>query len=169
MRTSLLLLLAHVVLRSTAQPDTLWIPTQGQLVPWAVQYEAVRTDPQFTRIGRFVSDTSRVAVQLDYKRGFPSGVYRAFYPDGRPLIFAVYGWKTLYGDWTEYDEFGAVSVKGKYENGLRDGPWAFRKEGIRARYKNGLKHGKWKTIEGGRTVRVDKYRKDKLKRSQTIR
>ena len=151
-----------------AQPDTLWVPTNGSSVPYAVTYEPVRNDPQYTRIGRFAFDTGHVAIELDHKRGFPSGVYRAFYPDGRPLIFAVYGWKTLHGDWTEYDEFGVITLKGQYEQGKRDGTWMFRKEGIKGRYKNGLKHGKWTYIENGRAIRTEKYKKDTLKRTRTF-
>lgn len=149
-----------------AQPDTLWIPTQGQLIPHAVTYEPIRSDPAFKREGRFAADTSRVAVSMDYKRGTASGIFRAFYPDGRPLIFAVYGWGSLHGDWTEYDETGSVSVKGQYRQGLRDGTWSFRKEGIVGRYKKGLKHGKWKYYEDGVPSYTEKYRKDELKRTR---
>ncbi len=163
--TSLSLLLPFV---SYAQPDTLWIPVEGTLVQYAVQYPHVRPDPQYKRIGKFVSDTNRIAVELDYKRGTPSGVYRAYYPDGRPLIFAVYGWGSLHGDWTEYDERGQVSLKGQYRQGERDGPWSFRQAGILGHYKNGLKHGKWKYFENGVAVRSEKYRKDKLKRTRTF-
>ena len=74
----------------------------------------------------------------------------------------MYGFGSLHGDWTEYDEFGRVTVKGQYRDGLRDGPWAFRTQGILGHYKKGLRHGKWKYFENGRMVRVEKYRDDKL-------
>lgn len=151
-----------------AQPDTLWIPSNGVMVPHAVVYEPVRMDPQYKRIGKFAEDTSKVAVSMDYKRGHQSGVYRAYYPDGHPLIFAVYGWDKPHGDWTEYDEVGTVSLKGQYRVGLRDGTWYFKKEGIIGHYKKGLKHGKWKYLEGGVAVRTEKYKKDKLKRTKTL-
>ncbi len=152
-----------------AQPDTLWIPTSGAMVPHAVVYEPVRTDAQYKRIGRFAADTSKVALSMDYKRGHPSGVYRAYYPDGRPLIFAVYGWDSPHGDWTEYDETGIVSLKGQYRKGLRDGTWAFRKEGIVGHYSAGLKHGKWKYYDGERITHTERYKKDKLVRTRTFR
>ncbi|HRH70495.1 MAG: hypothetical protein JNL43_06870 [Flavobacteriales bacterium] len=151
-----------------AQPDTLWVPTNGSTVPYVVSYEPVRNDPQYTRIGKFAFDTSRVAVELDYKRGHPSGVLRAYYPDGRPMIFAVYGWKTLHGDWAEYDEVGAITLKGKYKHGKRNGKWALKKEATIGRYKKGLKHGKWSYSENGRVVRTEKYRKGLLKRTRTF-
>lgn len=151
-----------------AQPDTLWIPTSGAVVPHAVVYEPVRPDPQYKRIGKFAADTSKVAVSMDYKRGHASGVYRAYYPDGRPLVFAVYGWDSPHGDWTEYDEAGSISLKGQYRSGLRDGTWAFRKDGIVGQYKKGLKHGKWKYFQGEIPVRTEKYKKDKLKRTRTL-
>ena len=147
-----------------AQPDTLWVPTNGVAVPHAVSYEPVRQDAQYQRIGKFAADTSKVAVSLDYKRGHPSGVFRAYYPDGRPLIFAVYGWDTPHGDWTEYDELGSVSLKGQYREGLREGTWAFRKEGIVGHYKKGKRHGKWKYFEGGVPVRSERYKRDKMVR-----
>jgi antitoxin component YwqK of YwqJK toxin-antitoxin module len=161
-----LVLFFHFAL--SAQPDTLWVPTNGQLLPYAVVYEPVRMDAQYKRIGKFAVDTTKVAVSMDHKRGHASGVYRAYYPDGRPLIFAVYGWDSPHGDWTEYDETGAVSLKGQYRGGLRDGTWAFKKEGIIGHYKNGLKHGTWKHYEGSIPVRTEKYKKDKLKRTKTL-
>ncbi|MCB0766888.1 MAG: hypothetical protein KDB95_06735 [Flavobacteriales bacterium] len=168
MNRSLLVLAMTCTVAAHAQPDTLWVPTSGVMVPHAVAYEPISDAPQYKRIGRFVADTSRIAVSMDYKRGHPSGVYRAYYPDGRPLIFAVYGWDSPHGDWTEYDEQGNVSLKGQYRRGLRDGTWAFRKDGIVGHYKEGMKHGKWKYYEKGRVTRSEKYRKDELVRTRTF-
>ncbi|HRF80476.1 MAG TPA: hypothetical protein PL070_10365 [Flavobacteriales bacterium] len=165
------ILLACLLLFGTsllAQPDTLWIPTFGTVVPHAVVYTPVSMEPQSKRIGKFALDTSTVAVSMDYKRGHPSGVYRAYYPDGRPLVFAVYGWDTPHGDWTEYDEMGAVSLKGQYRQGLREGLWAFKKEGIIGHYKEGRKHGNWKYYQNGRIQRTEKFKKDKLVRTRTF-
>lgn len=145
-----------------AQPDTLFIQSGDTLFHSPVVYEPLQETDQYTRIGRFAEDTSKVAVRLDYKRGKPSGIYRAFYQDGKPLIFAVYGWGSLNGDWTEYDEFGRISVKGQYRNGARDGTWAFRQQGIVAKFKDGEKHGKWKYYANGKLVRIEKYHKGNL-------
>lgn len=144
-------------LRSYAQPDTLYVPSGDTVFTYAVAYEPERDLEQYTRIGRYAHDTSKVAVSLGYRRGKPSGVYRAFFPDGRPLIFAVYGWGSLHGDWTEYDEFGRITIKGQYRDGVREGTWAFRKEGIVGKYHEGLKHGKWKYYANGKLVRIEKY------------
>lgn len=150
---ALLLLCAQV----RAQPDTLYVPSGDTLFAFAVVYEPVENVEQYTRIGRYAHDTSLVAVRLMYKRGKPSGLYRAFFPDGRPLILAVFGWGALHGDWTEYDEFGRITTKGQYRNGLRDGTWAFRSEEILGKYKAGLKHGRWKTYSNGKLIRIDKF------------
>ncbi|MFT3885990.1 MAG: hypothetical protein QM724_11330 [Flavobacteriales bacterium] len=145
-----------------AQPDSLYVAEAGTMKAYAVRYGPMPDAAAFTRIGTYAYDTTRTAVRLGYKRGKPCGTYRAYYPDGKPLIFAVYGWGWLHGDWTEYDEFGRITVKGQYREGKRDGTWAFRADGIVGHYKNGLKNGKWKYYENGKVVRVEKYRKDQL-------
>lgn len=162
MRITTLLISLCICVASFAQPDTLFIQSGDTLFEMAVVYEPLQDKEQFTRFGHFANDSTRVAVRVDYKRGKPSGIYRAYYPDGRPLIFAVYGWGSLHGDWTEYDEFGRISVKGKYRDGAREGTWAFRQQGIVAKYKDGEKHGKWKYYANGKLVRIEKYHKGTL-------
>jgi hypothetical protein len=91
-----------------AQPDTLYVPGDDATVQaLAVHYPALQQVERFVHIGHYAFDTTRMAVRMDYKRGKPSGIFRAYYPDGRPLIFAVYGWGSLHGDWTEYDPWAA--------------------------------------------------------------
>ena len=80
----------------------------------------------------------------------------------------VYGWKTLHGDWTEYAEDGSVSLKGQYRQGLRDGPWAFRKDEVLGHYKKGQKHGEWKYYANGITIRTEKYKRGSLKRKRNF-
>ena len=170
--TGVLLLLAGMLSAScsNAQPDTLFITSGDSVYAYAVSYGPVLDQEQFKRIGHYAFDTTRVAVVLDYKRGRPSGVYRAYFPDGKPLIFAVYGWGELHGGWTEYDEFGRVVVKGQYRNGQRNGTWAFRDQGIVGHYKDGLKHGKWKYYDrNDRLVRVEKFRLGELLPGHTYR
>ena len=145
-----------------AQPDTLYVPSGDTLFTFAVVYDPVEPAEQYKLIGRYAHDPQRVAVSIDHKRGNPSGGYRAWFPDGKPLIFAVYGWGSLHGDWTEYDEFGRITIKGQYRNGFREGTWAFRKLGIVGKYREGLKHGKWKYYDQGRLVRIEKYRNGEL-------
>ena len=166
----LLPLVLLLPLATTAQPDTLYIVSGDSVYRHAVQYEPVQLLDQFKRKGWYAFDTTRLAVQLDYKRGRPSGVYRAYFPDGKPLVFAVYGWGSLHGDWTEYDEFGRVVVKGQYRDGQREGTWAFRDQGIVGHYQDGLKHGKWKYYDrNDRLVRVEKYRRGELLPGHTYR
>jgi antitoxin component YwqK of YwqJK toxin-antitoxin module len=157
--TGLLLLAA---IWASAQPDTLYITSGDAIYPHAVIYDPIEPSEQYKMIGRYADHPDRIAVTIDHKRGKPSGVYRAYYPDGKPMIFAVYGWGSLHGDWTEYDEFGRITIKGRYRDGLRDGMWAFRKLGITGKYNKGLKHGKWKTYVNGRVADIARYRNGEL-------
>ena len=144
------------------QPDTLFVPSGDTAFAYPVRYAPHPDTAVYKLKGYYAFDTTRQAVELDFKRGKPSGVYRAFYPNGAPLIFAVYGWGSLHGDWTEYDEFGKVSLKGQYRNGVREGSWWFRDEGILARYKGGVPNGKWRYYEKGHLVRVVRYHDGKI-------
>ncbi|MFZ1686563.1 MAG: hypothetical protein WAU70_04020 [Flavobacteriales bacterium] len=146
----------------TAQPDSLYINSGDTVYAYGVTYAPERSAELYTRVGKFTHDTAQVAVEIRYQKGKPCGVYKAFYPDGKPLIFAVYGWGYLHGDWSEYDEFGRIAIKGQYRNGLREGIWAFRTQGIVGRYKEGKKNGKWKYYRNGRIFRIEKYRDDQL-------
>lgn len=157
-RATLLLVSCILSVVSLGQPDSLYVVSGDTTFAFRIVYEAVQPAEQYKLIGRYELYPDRVAVSIDHKRGKPSGVYRAWYPDGKPLIFAVYGYGSLHGDWTEYDEFGRITIKGQYRNGLREGTWAFRKIGVVGHYKAGLKHGKWKTYENGRLVRIEKFR-----------
>lgn len=151
-----------------AQPDSLYIPENGETVAYAVVYEPIQDVERFKLVGKYAIDTSRLAVQIDYKRGKPSGIYRAFYPEGQQLIFAVYGWGSLHGDWVEYDPAGRISVKGQYRMGKRSGTWAFREQGIVGHYKDGLKSGSWKYYENDKLIRKEKWRKGKIKQGGTF-
>ena len=165
------LLFPAVLLMGTlvhAQPDSLYITEKGATVAYAVMYEPLQDVPDQRRIGKYAFDTTRVAVQLDYKRGKPCGIYRAFYPDSKQLIFAVYGWGYLHGDWTEYDPAGLITVKGQYRMGKRDGTWAFRDQGIVGHYKEGLKNGSWKYYVNGKLVKKEKWRKGELSKGGTF-
>ncbi|HEY0978567.1 MAG TPA: hypothetical protein VGE21_13930 [Flavobacteriales bacterium] len=147
-----------------AQPDSLYVTgADGSIHAHAVVYPPLQTVERFIHVGHYAFDTTRMAVRMDFKRGRPSGVFRAYYPDGARMIFAVYGWGSLHGDWTEYGPTGEITVKGQYRNGKRDGRWAFRSEGILGRYKDGLKSGKWKYYQDGKLSRSERYRKDKLR------
>lgn len=168
MRTLLTIAATALLSLAQAQPDTLYVPSQGQVIPLAVVYDPPPPQTDFRARGHYAYDTTLLAVELDHKQGKPCGLYRAYYPDGRPLIFAVYGFDRLHGDWAEYDERGRIAVKGQYRDGLRDGVWAFRADGIVGHYKKGEMHGKWKYYVNGRVARIDKYHHNALVNSRAI-
>ncbi|MBP8823780.1 MAG: hypothetical protein KBH07_09060 [Flavobacteriales bacterium] len=151
-----------------AQPDSLYITTQGTTQAYAIAYAPVQPVERYRRVGNYAFDTTRTAVTIDYKRGKPSGIYRAFYPDGKQLLFAVYGWGSLHGDWAEYGPDGRITVKGQYRQGKREGTWAFREQGIVGHYKDGQQHGKWKYYENGKLVKREKWRKGEMKQGGTF-
>lgn len=161
-RLPIVLLTLAVAGALRAQPDTLYIPSGDTVYAFPLVHEPLRDTVAFVRTSRFAFDTTRTACTVSYKRGKPSGVYRAYFPDGRPLIFAVYGWGSLHGDWTEFDEQGRIVLKGQYRAGLREGTWAFRDKGIVGQYKDGMPHGRWRYYENGRLARVEKWYKGKL-------
>jgi antitoxin component YwqK of YwqJK toxin-antitoxin module len=134
----------------------------------AIVYGPEPLSPDEDIFGHYAFDTTLTAIHISRRNGKPSGLLQAFYPDGSLLIRAVYGWGSLHGDWTEYDEDGVITVKGQYRDGLRDGRWTFRKDGIRARYRKGLKHGKWKYYDGKTITKVEKYFKGELKQGGTF-
>jgi hypothetical protein len=166
MRTHLTIIALAIRSLASAQPDTLYVPSQGEVLALAVVYDAPPPQEDYRARGHYAYDTTLLAVELDHKKGKPCGVYRAYYPDGSPLIFAVYGFNMLHGDWAEYDERGRIAVKGQYRDGLRDGVWAFRADGIVGHYKKGEKHGKWKYYVNGRVARTEKYHHNELVRSR---
>lgn len=152
----------------SAQPDSLYITAAGTTTAYAVTYSPLQGMAPYRRVGKYTFDTTRTAVQLDYKRGKPSGVYRAFYPNGNQLLFAVYGWGSLHGDWAEYDPTGRITVKGQYRMGKRDGTWAFRDQGIVGHYRKGEKDGTWKYYQNGKLVKKEKWRKGQLRQGGTF-
>lgn len=152
-----------------AQPDTLYVPSGDTTYAYPLVHAPLSDAEAFVRTSRYAFDTARVAATVSYRRGKPSGVYRAYYPDGRPLIFAVYGWGSLHGDWTEYDEQGRITLKGQYRTGRREGTWSFRDQGVVGKYKDGLPHGKWRYYEDGRLARTEKWYKGKLQQGGTYR
>ena len=155
----LLLIAGHL---SAQLKDTLYVTSEDSTYAYAITYIDVDETEQHTKVAKYNFDMGRTAVEIDYKRGKPSGVYRSYYPDGQLMEFGVYGWGTLNGDWKEYDEFGRLIVKGIYKNGKKNGTWAFIEEGIVGSYKNGLKTGRWKYYQGKQVIRSERYKKGVL-------
>ena len=152
-----------------AQPDSLFYEWKGQFLASAINYEEKSDSSDFMLVGEYMEFPERIAVEIPIRRGKPTGLFKAYYPDGKLLIRAVYAWGYLHGDWTEYDEDGIITVKGQYRDGKRHGAWVYRRDGIRGRYKRGLKSGRWKYYEGSTLVRIEKWRKGRLQEGGTFR
>ena len=104
-------------------------------------------------------DTSQLAYVQYYLNGRKSGIYKAFYPNGKLLEFGVYGNGVRHGEWTWYNDSGEILMKGKYKNGLKHGYWANLEKKCFGRYRQGKKRGKWVCYTEGEKHKVH-YKKE---------
>ena len=160
---SFTILLAVLFYNGIAQPkDTLFVNSEDSTYAYAITYLEAEESEQYTRVAVYQFDEQQVAVEMDHKRGKPCGRYKAYYPTGQLMEYAIFGWGYLHGDWTEYNEFGAIIIKGSYSDGKKSGKWVFKLDGIIGNYKNGLKHGQWKYYNGNLIVKRERYKKGVL-------
>ena len=102
------------------------------------------------------------AFEKNYYYGKQSGVYKAYYPSGRTMIFSVYQAGKRNGDWTYYGTDGSIREKAKYRAGKRHGFYINKVEKYQGRFKHGLKHGKWEYNVGSAAYRKEYYENGKL-------
>jgi antitoxin component YwqK of YwqJK toxin-antitoxin module len=96
------------------------------------------------------------------------GMYREFYPDGKPFVEGTFVRGRQHGEWTYYYDNGQVNRKATYKNGQPDGAWeVFRADGTLAAkrgFSDGLRHGQWVLYDatGKKPLREETYDRGKL-------
>ena len=118
------------------------------------------------KIAVFASDTSQIAVEKSYANLGKSGLYKAYYPNGKLKIKTVYAKDKLNGEWTYYDSNGKIKTKGEYQAGIKDGFWAYRALKIYGRYKGGLRHRRWYRVNVNNKKEKSTYKKGVLVRGK---
>lgn len=94
-------------------------------------------------IAYFKENPEQEAYVKNYYFGKQSGVYKAFYPNGRLMIFSVYERGMRNGDYAYYGPEGNVLIKAKYKDGQRHGYYINKIAKHQGRYKQGKRNGKW--------------------------
>lgn len=168
-KTIIILIFCTLCSLSNAQFDSLHFEFEGRSWSEKIQYPPKPDTNYFVWQGSYPGNLNQTAITIPYKRGKPSGLVRAYYPNGQKLFRVVYGWGKLHGDWIEFDESGTVTVKGQYRDDLRHGVWYFAKERLRGKYRKGKKHGKWKYYSGRRVVAIEKFFRGRFKSRRTFR
>lgn len=147
-RIACLLIFIPVLL--TAQPDSvrLWLSDTV-----SVQQQVFYKDTVVPQFGRMVAyydkEFSKKAAEYNFLNSKIYGIYRSYYENGTIMEYGVMSNGKFNGDWTLYDEFGNITIKGKYKMGVKHGYWALRYENCFGRYKNGQKNGTWKCYDNG--------------------
>jgi len=120
------------------------------------------------KIAVFANDTSVRAIGKNYTNNYLNGIYRAYYPSGKLLVFANYYNEKLNGDWTWYSEKGDIITKGKFRNNIKHGYWAYRHVKLYGRYKNGVKHRTWIKYDVNGQKQKSFYRRGRLVRGEEV-
>lgn len=102
----------------------------------------------------FADDTTTVAIEKNYTYNYLNGIYRAYYPSGKPMVKTIIANSKPYGEFTFWDKAGEVAIKGLYKEGIKHGFWAYRYLKCYGRYRHGKKSGKWKclNVDGGKYI-----------------
>jgi antitoxin component YwqK of YwqJK toxin-antitoxin module len=91
------------------------------------------------------------------------GVYREFYPNGKPFVEGQFREGRQHGEWAFYHDNGQINRKATFNNGQPDGAWdVLRADGTLAAkrsFRNGQRHGEWTTYEesGAKPLRIEQY------------
>ena len=118
------------------------------------------------KVAVFANDTSQIAIEKSYTNLGKSGLYKAYYPNGKLKIKTVYAKDKLNGEWTYFDSNGEIKTKGAYQAGVKNGFWAYRTLKIYGRYKDGLRHRKWYRINVNNKKEKSTYKKGVLLRGK---
>jgi antitoxin component YwqK of YwqJK toxin-antitoxin module len=128
---------------SYAQPSIITVEMADTSIQYPLTYKQLDSLESGVLKAYYAFDTSRIAYVKYFAYGKQSGRYMEYYPNGKPMLLAIYQYGELHGDWTKYDSSGAVLIKAKYRDNQKNGFWINRRTKVQGRYRNNLKHGKW--------------------------
>ena len=117
------------------------------------------------KIAYYDSAYTKKAAEFNFMNGKVYGLYKAYYENGTLMEYGVMYNGVFHGDWTLQDEFGSISIKGKYKYGIKHGYWALRYKNCFGRYKNGVQHGTWKCYEDGQLISRTHYKNGVLEKT----
>jgi antitoxin component YwqK of YwqJK toxin-antitoxin module len=72
--------------------------------------------------------SGQLLEESEWKDDQPEGIYRAFYPDGKPYLECMYRSGKRYGLCVSYYRSGTREVEAWYENNLPEHPWKYYDE-----------------------------------------
>lgn len=126
-----------------AQPKKLKVFRADIVETYALIYKNTDSLKQNKLHAYYAIDSNQLAYEKSYYLGRQSGLYKSYFPQGQLMELVVYQNGRRNGDYTRYDEGGAIVIKAKYRDDKLHGFWINRKKKIQGRYRNGLKQGKW--------------------------
>lgn len=158
----LLALMGLVANMLKAQQKFLKVYYPDDTLSFELDYKSVDSLEEGKLVAFYKKHPHQIAFEKNYYYGKQSGIYKAYYPSGRTMIFSVYQAGKRHGDWTYYGTDGSIREKAKYKEGSRHGFYINKVEKYQGRYKNGLKHGKWEYNLGTAAYRKEYFANGKL-------
>ncbi len=107
-------------------------------------------------------DFTKKAAEFNFFNGRVYGLYKAYYENGTLMEYGVMSNGKFNGEWTLQNEFGVISIKGKYKYGVKHGYWALRYKNCFGKYKEGKINGTWKCYENGQVISKIHYKNGEL-------
>jgi hypothetical protein len=123
----------------------------------------IKSSHYIKKVAVFAENTSQVAIEKSYTNYGQNGLYKVFYPNGSLKIKTVFSHNKIHGEWTYYDLEGIILIKGIYEEGIKDGYWAYKSLKTYGRYRKGQKHKKWKRKDESGNKYITHYKRGTLK------
>lgn len=162
----LIFLLFPVLSFAQIVDEVIQLDTITETVKVIFKPSAVNSSGYVKKIGVFANDTAQVAVEKTYIRNTLNGIYKVYYPSGKPKVKAVFANGNPNGEFTWYNENGIIRVKGLYKDSVKHGFWAYKYLKIYGKYKKGKKHGKWYKLDDNRQKIKSYYSYGKLIKGQ---
>ena len=158
-----------ISLISFSQKGIETIPLDTSSITYEVVYQPTLIKGIFSKkTGVFTHDTSAVAVEINYSKNIQNGLYKVYFPSGKLMVLTIFANGKINGDYTWYDKTGKINVKGRYQNGIKHGYWAYKAIRTYGRYKKGVKNKKWIRYDENEKKHKSYYKNGKLKKGEGV-